>query len=238
MDNRTRIFGPTKAELQKMYELHTLQEIADKHGVNPETVRKRIHEFGIKTRRPGPTREFMPSKKELHDLYQQMSMREISRKFHVGETVVWKRLKEFGIKLKAFEDGGHRKKPGRVFSYEHRKNLSRAQRALERRGPKSPNWKGGLSEKNGAERRTGAYKEWKREALKLAGNRCSGCGLMNGSICGHCGHVTVLHVHHVKSFAKFPESRFDPKNSEVLCSKCHYSRHKRKSGETGKVLNG
>ena len=157
-----------------------------------------------------------------------MSMREISRKYQVGETVVWKRLKEFGIKLKDYEDGGHRKKPGRQFSDEHRKNLSLAHRG--RTGSKASNWKGGLSEKNAVERRSGAYKQWKREALKLAGNRCTGCGVENGSRCEHCGHLTVLHVHHVKSFSKFIDSRFDPNNSEVLCSKCHYSRHKKKIG--------
>jgi hypothetical protein len=230
MDNRTRLFDPTKEQLGKLYETHTLQEIADMHGVNPETVRKRIHEFGIKTRRTGPAREFIPSKRELSDLYQRMSMRDISRKFHVGETVVWKRLKEFGIKLRDYEDGGHRKKPGRTFSEQHRRNLSLSKRAKGRTGEKSPSWRGGMTAINYRLRTSSAYKQWKREALALWGNKCSNCGVVNKSLCNHCGHKTTLHVHHVRSFAKFPADRFDPKNSEVLCAGCHYSKHRRKIG--------
>ena len=43
-------------------------------------------------------------------------MRQIADTYGVGETVVWKRLKEFGIKLHDYEKGGHRLRPGRIFS--------------------------------------------------------------------------------------------------------------------------
>ena len=81
---------------------------------------------------------------------------------------------------------------------------------------------------------------WKIESKKRAGNRCEGCGVENGSMCECCGTKITLHCHHLKSFAKHPELRFDPENSEVLCPKCHYSRHNGKLGEllerpTGKI---
>lgn len=171
-------------------------------------------------------------------MYQKWSALEIAEKLGVGQTVVWKRLKEFGITLEGYEHGGHRRKTGRIFSDEHRKNLSIALRKLNRSGERAGNWKGGMTEKNLALRRTAAYIDWKEDALRRADYKCHVCGRERWSICKHCGHKVVLHVHHKLSFSRFPEHRFDPKNSEVLCSKCHSSRHHGKLGETGKVQNG
>ena len=56
-----------------------------------------------------------------------MSMAEIATKYGVGETVVWKRLHEHGIELRDFKN--HRLKPGRIFSEEHRRNISQSMRA-------------------------------------------------------------------------------------------------------------
>src|SRR5690349_18351626 len=63
--------------------------------------------------------------------------------------------------------------------------------------------------------------------------RAAGCGVENGTACECCGAQVRLHVHHVESFAKVPERRFDPNNSEILCPKCHHSRHWSKPGEFG-----
>jgi hypothetical protein len=118
-----------RAELAAMYRTKTTKEIAALFGLHDETVRKKMVKLGIQRRKRGSVREFAPPKAELEAIYQQHSMREVSRIYGVGETVVWKRLKEYGIKLKDYEDGGHRKKPGRVFSKAHRRNLSKPQLA-------------------------------------------------------------------------------------------------------------
>ena len=68
-------------------------------------------------------------------------MRQIADMYGVGETVVWNRLKEFGIKLHDYENGGHRLRPGRIFSEEHRRKIGLAMRG--RVGPLNRNWKGG-----------------------------------------------------------------------------------------------
>lgn len=195
------------------------------YGVSAETVRKRLVKFGIRRRKRGGRRDFDPSAHELRELYQAMSMAEIAKKYGVGETVVWKRLKEHGITLRDFESGGHRLKPGRVFSEAHRQAISRSMRG--KTGPLNRNWKGGKATESLRLRGSIEYREWKRAALALRGNKCQLCGVASGFRCECCGTHVVLHVHHVESFARVPERRFDPTNSEVLCPKCHYSKHRR-----------
>lgn len=162
-------------------------------------------------------------------------MRQIADKYGVGETVVWTRLKEFGIKLHDYENGGHRLRPGRIFSEEHRRKIGLSMRGKV--GPLNRNWKGGKAAENLRLRGSIEYREWKSAALALRGHECQECGVKHKSTCECCGTHVVLHVHHVKSFANFPEDRFDPQNSEVLCPKCHYPRHARKNRvNSGKPL--
>jgi hypothetical protein len=166
----------------------------------------------------------------LESMYQTMPMKKIAEHFGVGETVVWQRIHEYGIKLNGFEDKPRsRPKP---FSEQHLEAMRVA--GMKRRGKwvgqKNPNWRGGRTESNLAARRTGAYKQWKLASLARVGNRCESCGVEKGHVCECCGNKIALHVHHVKSFASHEELRFDPLNSEVLCSKCHHSRHFGKIG--------
>lgn len=169
-------------------------------------------------------KRFNPPREELNMLYQQMSMRKIAAHYGVGETVVWKRLKEHGITLD--EHGNHRLKKNRVFSEEHLANLRKSRKEKRTFGSANPNWKGGMTDINRRLRTSVEYKEWRVAALELRGNKCQKCGVCDGETCECCGTKVKMHVHHVKSFAKFPESRFDPENSEVLCPKCHYDSHR------------
>lgn len=218
-----RIFNPTKAELEKLYQTYSCKKIGEMFGVNPETVRKRIHEHQIPIGKVGGRRAFDPPKEVLQDLYQTMSMAEIAKVYGCGETVVFKRLKEHGIELETFKN--HRLKTGRVFSESHKKALSEAQRAKAAYGEKNPNWRGGLATESLRARGSWQYREWKENSLKRAGYVCECCGVEDGKVCECCGVKVKLHVHHVKSFSKHPESRFDPENSEVLCPRCHREKH-------------
>lgn len=220
-----RLFNPTKQELEALYQFHSCGNIGKMFGVNAETVRKRLHEHGIQAMKRGGRRTFDPAKEVLNDLYQTMSMRQIAEKFGVGETVVFKRLKEHGIELK--EHINHRLKPGRVFSESHKENIKKAQIKLALVGEKNPNWKGGLTELNRRARSGWEARDWRKKALALANYACQKCGVVQGHSCECCGVKIRLHVHHVHSFSKHPELRYEPSNSEVLCPKCHYQEHKR-----------
>lgn len=225
-------------ELQKLYETHTLLQIARMFGVNDETVRKRLVKAGTKMRPRGGFKEFDPPKEELEQLYQTKTMIEIAKHYGVGETVVWKRLTEHGIKLRGYEVGGHRLKPGRVFSEEHLSNLSTALRKRWGGKPENhPSWKGGRTAEHLRLRSTGAYRDWKLASLELHGFKCQECGVEQNSVCPCCGVTTKLHVHHIQSFADYPDGRFDPHNSLVLCPKCHLVRHHGKPGELKETPN-
>lgn len=219
-----RIFDPTKEELTKLYQFYSCSQIGKMNGVNAETVRKRLHEHGIEPFSVGGRRAFNPSKDVLNDLYQQMSMSAIAKHFNVGETVVFKRLKEHGITLKDHENGGHRLKAGRVFSQEHKANISKANTGTKRK-EKNPNWKGGVSTENFKIRNSASAKNWRKAVLEKYNHKCSACGVAQNTTCECCGTKIKLHVHHIKSFADYADLRFDVNNGEVLCPKCHYSRH-------------
>jgi YHS domain-containing protein len=70
-------------------------------------------------------------------------------------------------------------------------------------------------------RQSSAYKTWRNQSKKRANYQCEKCGIKEGSTCECCGTKIYLHVHHIKPFASFIDLRFDPKNSMVLCPKCH-----------------
>lgn len=219
-----RIFNPGKRELAKLYKSFSTIQIAKQYGVNPETVRKRLHAYGIKARSAGGRRSFNVSKRHLDSLYQKHSLREIAAMYEVGQTVIFNRIAEYGIKIRDEDVARSQRKKGIVFSPEHRMRISLAHRGRWV-GEKNPNWKGGVHHKHLSLRASGEYKMWKASALERAGYCCQSCGVEQGSVCDCCGTKIVLHVHHVKSFSAHVESRFDPANSEVLCPKCHHVRH-------------
>ena len=221
-------FNPTKQELQEQYQFHSCAEIGARHGVCAEVVRRKLHEHGIPVGKRGGRRSFDPPKDVLLSLYQSKSMREIAEHFGVGETVVFKRLKEHGIELA--EHTNHRLKPGRVFSEEHKQNIRKSLIARVAYGEKNPNWKGGLTEINRRARGSWQARDWKQQSLARAGFKCEACGIDNGTECKCCGVKITLHVHHIKSFAKYPDERYDPSNSSVMCPKCHRAEHQMKIG--------
>lgn len=174
------------------------------------------------------------SKEQLEKMYQTMTCRKIAEHFGCGETAIWNRVKKYGIKLNGVQNP--RKRP-KQFTEAHLEALRAAKKKIRGvyTGDKASNWKGGAAEQNRIARASGEYKEWKLLALARAGNKCQSCGVKKGHVCECCGQRATLHVHHVFSFAKFPNLRFDPSNSEVLCARCHHSRHHGKPGEFGET---
>lgn len=99
---------------------------------------------------------------------------------------------------------------GRIVSVFTRIKLSRThkQRVLE---GKNNFYRGGITEINKKIRMSLAFRLW-REAVFARDNWT----------CQECGSVgTYLHPHHIKSFSKYPELRFDINNGMTLCKECH-----------------
>lgn len=75
-------------------------------------------------------------------------------------------------------------------------------------GEKSPSWKGGVSKT----RKMGAvYKQWRSDVFERDNWTCQTCGVRGG----------YLEAHHIKSWAKYPELRYEVENGVTLCLDCH-----------------
>jgi len=84
-------------------------------------------------------------------------------------------------------------------------------------GKDNPNWKGGISPINVKLRNSDKGRDWRLEIFKRDNYTCQ--------ICNKRG--TYLIAHHIKSFADYPELRFDINNGITLCEECHKEIHKK-----------
>ena len=78
------------------------------------------------------------------------------------------------------------------------------------RGNKHHNWKGGISV-NVHSPREPRYKEWRNSVFTRDNYTCQECNQKGG----------YLEAHHIKSWAKYPELRYEIKNGLTLCKPCH-----------------
>lgn len=95
---------------------------------------------------------------------------------------------------------------GRQHTLEHREKAS-----INNRGSKSHFWKGGITKGNQKDRATLKLKEWRRQVFIRDDFTCQGCYIKGGR----------LEAHHIKSWAKYPEFRYELSNGQTLCKECH-----------------
>jgi thymidylate synthase (FAD) len=87
------------------------------------------------------------------------------------------------------------------------------------RGKESPSWKGGITPENHKIRCSIEFRLWRESVFARDNWVCQECKIRGG----------VLHPHHIKPFAKYPELRFAIDNGITLCKKCHSDLHKGKN---------
>ena len=83
--------------------------------------------------------------------------------------------------------------------------------AARKRGADNPNWKGGITTKNDMDRVT-FKKSYQKQVFLRDDYTCQICSQYGGS----------LQADHIKSWADFPELRFELSNCRTLCMACHY----------------
>lgn len=120
---------------------------------------------------------------------------------------------------------GHKKWGGAVFekghpdfvpqesrghSEETKKKMSLSGRG-EHNGDKAWNWKGGVSRAYKTGYYSVEYKKWRLAVFERDKYKCQGCEQVGG----------YLTAHHIKSFAQYPELRFELDNGITLCDECH-----------------
>lgn len=93
---------------------------------------------------------------------------------------------------------------------------TRLKMSRSHKGPKHYNWKGGITKKNGAIRKSFEYRLWREAVFTRDNYTCIWCGKRNGN-----GKNVTLHADHIKPFSNYPELRFSIDNGRTLCVDCH-----------------
>jgi len=78
-------------------------------------------------------------------------------------------------------------------------------------GENHPNWRGGITPACIKERMSQKMKSFRQTIMERDKYTCQECGQLGGK----------LSVHHIKSFAFFPELRYEKSNCITLCLECH-----------------
>ena len=87
---------------------------------------------------------------------------------------------------------------------------------LKATGENHYNWKGGEISEIKRLRDSPAYKEWRLSVFRRDHYTCQECGAKNKK-----GENYIFHADHIKSFAIYPDLRFDINNGRTLCIDCH-----------------
>lgn len=95
---------------------------------------------------------------------------------------------------------------GRKLSASHKIKLSEG-----KRGCKSHLWKGGITPINASIRSSKKMRDWRKAVFERDNFTCKECGL----------HGVYLEADHIKSFADYPDLRFELTNGRTLCRECH-----------------
>ena len=72
------------------------------------------------------------------------------------------------------------------------------------------------------------YRTWRKNVFELNKRKL---GLSRNYVCVKCNKkrktTRVLHAHHIHSWDRFPDKRYNIKNGVVLCIKCHNAFHRK-----------
>lgn len=120
--------------------------------------------------------------------------------------IPWNKGKKTGLIPKsAFKKGCMSTMKGKHHSLETKLKIS-----ISNSGENCWKWKGGVTKKNVLERAK-FCRTVKKEVLKRDNYQCV-----------ECGSKEDITVDHIKSWAKYPELRFNINNCRTLCKLCHY----------------
>ena len=92
---------------------------------------------------------------------------------------------------------------------------ARIKQSEKTKGEKHWNWKGGKTKKR--DMHSLNVRIWRRAIFERDNYLCQDCKK----------YGRKLNAHHIKSWAKYPDLRFNIENGITLCLDCHYRRHKK-----------
>lgn len=92
---------------------------------------------------------------------------------------------------------------------------------FRRFGEDNGNWRGGITCENYQARNTQELKGWRRAVYQRDNYTCQRCGATSS-------RKHKLNAHHIKTFAEYPELRFEVDNGITFCKGCHKYEHTRR----------
>jgi len=98
-----------------------------------------------------------------------------------------------------------------IWSNEDKKNMRYRSQNQFWKGEGNPGWKGGVQSGRQKIYNTPEYRDWRLSVYERDLFTCQECGERGGS----------LNAHHIKTFADYPELRFEVSNGITLCEDCH-----------------
>ena len=124
--------------------------------------------------------------------------------------------KKWWVPYSVIKNGAGKHCSSKCYSETLKKRMSNlTEKELEKRGKAisigKGNKTGWRTNKNTLIRQSKKYKEWRKSVFVRDDYTCQ--------ICGKRG--VKLNVDHIKSFALYPELRFDITNGRTLCEECH-----------------
>lgn len=173
-----------------------------------EKIRKNLTNFN-------PVQKCDPKKGKTYEEYYGQEdaklIREKMRDSHLGQEP-GNKGKPSPFKNKTYEEIGRGPSPllGRERPQEDRDKISKGH--LLRLGKDKP-----------SEERDGPLtSRWREQVKKRDNYTCQCCGVKQEELLRIVGDITSwLHAHHIKSWAEFPELRFEVSNGITLCWPCH-----------------
>lgn len=97
-----------------------------------------------------------------------------------------------------------------------RKAIKESVMKTQKYGAEHFNYIDGRSEELMLERKRNPYRDWRTAVYERDGYTCQRCNDSSGG---------NLNAHHIKSFTKYPELRFEVSNGVTLCETCHDVTH-------------
>jgi predicted transcriptional regulator len=197
---------PSAEILREMYAGMTTREIAKELGVSNKTASRWVGEV-VKMRKPGQkvNGQKLRDTRWLKKEYATKSAEQIAKDLGCVPKTVVNALRSAGVEVRRTNIGLKFPDVGPKIS-EARKG-----RFL---GDQNPNWRGDAVKKYRRERSSYAAKEWSRKVKERDEFRCVKCGTEG-----------ELHAHHVVSWRRSVDGRYDVGNGISLCIPCHQLEH-------------
>lgn len=191
----------------------SIRRVAEFLEMSPNTVRRRLVNFGIERRDKNERDDWWQTHEFLTEQYLSLKKTTIQIAEEVGSTASTVRqwLIRFGIETR--QAGGQLR--GKKMSASSREKM-RVAKLGKFLGSDNPNWKGAEISDDVRERSSYQAKIWRKACIERDDHTCQ-----------KCGSKDRLHVHHILEYKDFPDQRWNINNGVTVCAFCHEKIHKR-----------